>query len=147
MCDMTHSYKWHDLFICMAWLIHVCDMTGDMTNSTVWHASFIIMGWLWLVGSIKLQVSFAKETYKRDDILQKRPIISSILLTVATPYDMPSSYVWLDSFMCVTWLVTWRIQMCDMTHSYVWHASFIRVTCLIHICAISFSYLWIDSYI
>jgi len=33
------------------------------------------MGWLQLVGSIKLQVSFAKETYKRDDILQKRPII------------------------------------------------------------------------
>jgi len=42
-------------------------------------------GWLQLVGSIKLQVSFAKETYKRDNILQKRPIILSILLTVATP--------------------------------------------------------------
>ena len=44
------------------------------------------MGWLWLVGSMKLQVSFAKEPYKRDYILQKRPIILSILLTVATPY-------------------------------------------------------------
>ena len=33
------------------------------------------MGWLQLVGSIKLLVSFAKETYKRDNILQKRPII------------------------------------------------------------------------
>ena len=44
------------------------------------------MGWLWLVGSIKLYASFAKEPYKRDDILQKRPIILSILLTVATPY-------------------------------------------------------------
>jgi len=32
------------------------------------------MGWLRLVGSIKLQVSFAKEPYKRDAILQKRPI-------------------------------------------------------------------------
>ena len=31
-------------------------------------------------------VSFAKEPYKRDYILQKRPIISAILLTVATPY-------------------------------------------------------------
>jgi len=29
----------------------------------------------------------AKEPYKRDDVLQKRPIILSILLTVATPYD------------------------------------------------------------
>jgi len=43
------------------------------------------MGWLWLVGLIKLYVSFAKEPYKRDCILQKRPIILSVLLTVATP--------------------------------------------------------------
>jgi len=35
----------------------------------------IRMGWLWLIGSIKLQVCFAKEPYKRDDILQKRLII------------------------------------------------------------------------
>ena len=32
------------------------------------------MGRLWLVGSIKLQVSFEKETCKRDIILQKRNI-------------------------------------------------------------------------
>jgi len=31
------------------------------------------MGWLRLVGSLKLQVSFAKEPYERDDILQKKP--------------------------------------------------------------------------
>ena len=30
-------------------------------------------GWLRLVGSMKLQVSFAAEPCKRDDILQKRP--------------------------------------------------------------------------
>jgi len=33
------------------------------------------MGWLQGVGSIKLQVSFAKEPYERDYTLQKRPII------------------------------------------------------------------------
>ena len=43
------------------------------------------MRWLWLVGSIKLYVSFAKEPYKRDDILQKRPVSLSILLIKATP--------------------------------------------------------------
>ena len=58
------------------------------------------MGWLRLVRSIKLQVSFAKEPYKRDYILQKRPTILLILLIVATPY------------LCVTR----PIQMCDMTH-------------------------------
>jgi len=45
----------------------------------------IYMGCLWLVGSIKLYVSFAKEPYKRDDILQKRHIILRRLLMVATP--------------------------------------------------------------
>ena len=33
------------------------------------------MGWLRLVGSIKLQVFFAKEPYKRDEIPRKRPVI------------------------------------------------------------------------
>ena len=44
------------------------------------------IGWLRLVGSLKLQVSCAKELYKRDYILPKRPIIWRSLLIVATPY-------------------------------------------------------------
>jgi len=52
--------KWHDWFKCewlpcMTWLIHMCLIR--------------------LVGSLKSQVSFAKEPYKRDYILQKRLII------------------------------------------------------------------------
>ena len=27
VCDMTHSYVWHDSFICVTWLTHMCDMT------------------------------------------------------------------------------------------------------------------------
>jgi len=45
------------------------------------------MGWLRLVGSLKWYVCFAKEPYKTDDILQKRPIIIRTLLIVATPYE------------------------------------------------------------
>ena len=122
------------------------------------------MGWLWLVGSLKLQVSFAKEPYKRDDILQRRPIILRSLLTVATPYD--SSNIWYDSidtwdmtqfiyvtllfeyishylFECMIWLnsYTW-----DMTHSYVWHDSLICVTWLIDMCDITHWYVWNDSF-
>jgi len=44
------------------------------------------MGWFQLIGFLKLQVSFAKEPYKRDDILQKRPVILRSLLILATPY-------------------------------------------------------------
>ena len=85
------------------------------------------MGWLRLVGSLKLQVSFANEPYERDYILRKSPIILRSLLIVATPYlsqDM--------TYSCGTSL----IRMCDMTHSYVWPYSFIFVTCLIHTGAI-----------
>jgi len=56
----------------------------------IWLFVCICMGWLWLVGSMKSQVSFAKEPHKRDNILQKRPLILSILLTVATPYVYPN---------------------------------------------------------
>jgi len=38
-----------------------------------------------LVGSLKLQVSFAKEPYKKDDILEKRPMVLRSLLIVASP--------------------------------------------------------------
>ena len=55
------------------------------------------MGWLRLVGALKVQVSFAKEPYKRDDILQKRPIILRRLLIVATPYsDRPQTPTLID---------------------------------------------------
>ena len=50
------------------------------------------MGRLRLVGSLKLQVTFAKEPYNRDYILQKRMIILRSLLIIATPYQI--RYVW-----------------------------------------------------
>ena len=52
------------------------------------------MGWLRLAGSLKSYVSFAREPYERDDILQKRPILQRSLLTVATPYQYSSRFVW-----------------------------------------------------
>jgi len=41
-----------------------------------------------LVGSFKLQVSFAKEPYKRDYILQKTAIFLRSLLIEVTPYAL-----------------------------------------------------------
>jgi len=43
---------------------------------------------------IRLYVSFAKEPYKRDDILQKRPMILRSLLIVATPHQFVHGYVY-----------------------------------------------------
>ena len=50
------------------------------------------MGWLRLAGSLKLYVSFAKEPYKRDYILQKRPILLRSLLFVATYSILESNH-------------------------------------------------------
>ena len=43
------------------------------------------MGWLRLVGSLKLQVSFAENSLFYRALLQKRPIILRSLLTKAAP--------------------------------------------------------------
>jgi len=64
MCDMTRSYVWHDSFICATWLVHIC----DMSHSYVRHDSFIR--------------------------------VTCLIHTC----DMTRSYVWHDSFICVTWL-------------------------------------------
>jgi len=37
MCDMTYLYTWHDSLTCMTWHIH----TWDMTHSYVCHDAFI----------------------------------------------------------------------------------------------------------
>ena len=62
-------------FVCEVSL-YVCEMSQKSA-----------MGWLRLVGSLKLQVSFAKESYKRDHILQKRPLILRSLLYIASWYS------------------------------------------------------------
>jgi len=49
------------------------------------------MGWLRLVGSLKLEVSFAENRLFHRAFLQKRPIILRSLLLVATPYVLYES--------------------------------------------------------
>jgi len=60
----------HESYVCPQWV----------------HDNESCMGWLRWVGSLKLQVSFVKEPYERDDILPKRPISLKSLLIIATPY-------------------------------------------------------------
>jgi len=112
-CDMTHPYvrkewdflspsysmNWHSCFVCVCVCVCVCTYsTYHKKQLQSWMLrSLVTMGWLWLVGSIKLQVSFAKEPYKRDAILQKRPIYNSI---DPTDRSHPTA-----------------LYICDMTHS------------------------------
>ena len=52
------------------------------------------MRWLRSVASIKLYFSFAEYCLFYRALLQKRPIIVSILPTEATPYLVCNMYVW-----------------------------------------------------
>jgi len=96
------------------------------------------MGWLRLVGSLKLQVSLAKEPYKRDDILQKRPIILRSLLFVATPY----------ADVCVYYLRFAFVEpvLCTrLARSCVCHDSKRAHSCLCHDSRQAYSYVCHDS--
>ena len=116
MCDMnsficltwTHSYVWHDSFKCVTWLNHMF----DMPHSYVWHEliymcdmnSFICVTWthsyVWHASSYAVG-HFAKEPYKSDYILQKRPMILRSLHMC----DMPRhtlSHVWMSHvYICI----------------------------------------------
>ena len=61
------------------------------------------MAWLQLVGSIKLQVSLAEYSLFYRALLQKRTVILSILLTVATLYMylMGQVYVYVNKYICI----------------------------------------------
>jgi len=63
----------------------------------------------------KLQVSFAKEPYERDDILQKRPVNLSILLTVATPCLLHDRAKTINTIQILT-RGTIRSHTCAMTN-------------------------------
>jgi len=86
------------------------------------------MGWLRSVGSLKLYVSFAKEPYKRDYILQERPIILRSLQIVATPY-------FLNPFVCACICVC----MCVCIHTYIY-------VC-IHICIHTYIYIYLHIHL
>ena len=68
---------------CVAGCCRVQTVPGN-TNTEV-AKDMLRMGWLRLVGSLKLQVSFAKYHLFYRALLQKRRIILRNLLTVATP--------------------------------------------------------------
>ena len=152
-CEITYSYLWHDLFMCVRWLFNtaedeLCDMIHsymwrglfkfvtrlicirDTADLYVWHDSFICVTW---------------PVHAREDELCD--MTHSYVWHDSFICDMTHSHVWHDSFICVRGMGRRRlfeicqmrrdsVHMFDLTHSYVWHDSFICVTWLIHMCDI-----------
>jgi len=104
VCTYTYVYVYMYMYICIHMYIHIQHASLIAHGLSVWgvcvrDARMLIphcnthctctheyMRWLRSVGSIKLQVSFAEYRLFYRSHLQKRPVILSILLTVATPY-------------------------------------------------------------
>ena len=174
MCDLTHSYVddefirmtgvyvRHDSFICVKWLVHMCDMTNSCMRHVacicVTHDSFICVTHDSFI--CVTHDSFICVTHDSFICVTHDSFICVACLIHTC--DMTLSYVWHDSFIRVTWLITtasvtcrmhmfdtWLIHMCDVTYLYVLN-SFICVTwrmhmCdtwLIHTCVLTHSYVW-----
>jgi len=83
--SFSHSHSFYFSFSCLFFCLFSLSLL--LSHPPL----FLPMGWLRSVGTLKLQVSFAKDPYERDYILQKRPIILRSLLIEATPYYLTLS--------------------------------------------------------
>jgi len=81
----------------------------------------------------QLYVSFAKEPYRRDNILQKRPVILSILLSVATQYPHKVNGILLHLSMCtcvcihIYWCVCVSVCVVSLWHTIAFDTVSLRV--------------------
>jgi len=112
-------------------------------HTSLWYDSlmYINMGCLRLVGFLKLQVSFAKEPYKRDDILQRRPMIMIYIREsfYRESYHMYGNMWWYTRHAArshvtragCTWCdyhTKWRYVFFGYTWWYMWHVARSHVT-------------------
>jgi len=98
VCPLEVRSKWK-LTMWVWWVCNTLQHTATHCNTLQHTAKSVVkscspllkgpldMGWLRLVGSFKLQVSFAEYSLFYRALLQKRPIILRSLLIVATPYE------------------------------------------------------------
>jgi len=127
----------HDLFVCVQWFIHMCDMTHTSDSARLWHTSSSCVSWL-------IHMCDMTHSYVWHDSF----ICLKCLIHM---FEMPHSHVCHDSFICSAWrihvcrdalntghlwhylLVTWL----DMTHSHGYHDPFIRSIWRIHMCVVT----------
>jgi len=77
-------------------------------------------------GSLKIHVSFAKEPYKRDDILQRRRVLIRSLLIIATPYNSQQQ--------SITQLLNKAPPQNSLQYMYINTYLYIYIYVYIHVC-------------
>ena len=76
----------------------------NVTTSHFWRLDLGAMGWLRLVGSSKLQVSFAEYSLFYRALLQKKPVVFRSLLIISNPYHVTASHFWRLDIGAMGWL-------------------------------------------
>jgi len=83
-CDMTHSYVWHDSFICVTCVVwYMWGFFWQISEGSFWHRKCCVlwhMGRLWLVGSLEVYVSFAECRLFHRALLQKKTCMEPIIV-------------------------------------------------------------------
>ena len=131
MCDMTHSYVGHDSFICVTWLM----LTRDTTPSNVWYDSFVCVTWpthmcvTWLTHMCDMTHGAGDSTVVSVGLLNLTHRHSHSYVTHVSQSCQPLTKrelydEKLEDATCVTWLTHMR----DMTDSHWCHYLWCMVT-------------------
>jgi len=128
-CDMTHSYLWHDSFVCVTWLIRMC----DMTHSYLWHDSFVSVTWL---------IHICDVIAARSDPHQKRHRIKLRCCYVTHMNGSSHTYEWIMSYIRMS-----HVTRKEWVMSHVWHRIKLRCRYVTRMNGSCHTYGWIMSYI
>jgi len=124
LCDMTHSYMWHDSFTYVTRLIDMWRdwFICDMTYSHVWYDACCHCHTACVASLIHIR-EMTHSHMRHDSFICD---ITDSYVTWLVICEMTYSRVWFDACChCHTACVTWPIQISDMIRSHTWHNSFI----------------------
>ena len=106
MCDMAHSYMWHDLFICVTRLMYTCDMTRSYV-----HMCLCVMTHSWVrystIHMCDSTYTHTTPSHKEHMPWARRPhnkglrLISEVMRQSSSSENTVTPYgLYTDSFMC-----------------------------------------------
>jgi len=101
MCDVSPLHVWHDSFMCVTWRIHAYPRRPPPLSRSnlpvhMCDVSHSCMTWLMYV------------RFKTDPYRSWASISADHSNLPVHMCDVSHSHAWHDSFMCVTWLITYR---------------------------------------
>ena len=163
MCDMAHSYVWHDSFICVTSLTRICD---EPPHSHVYNMTHSYGTWLIHMGrmndithSYLWRAAFTRVQHDSRALLRVyRALLSVYVSRTATTWYKHPSWVCIGLFIRLFWEYIGLFWVCvwvapqqldiDTRAAFtrVQHDSFILATWLIYVCTVTHSCVQRDSF-